>query len=122
MTKLDHLTIFVRDYRVSKAWYMQILALKQEFELPERAAALQDDAGFTLFLEQASTDGINPCCVLYFQVENVEEMYRRLIEAQQKFVHPPQKQFWGYGAELLDPDGYRLRLWDEETMKDKSSP
>ena len=35
------------------------------------------------------------------------------------FVHPPQKVYWGYGAELLDPDGYRLRLWDEVTMREK---
>ena len=23
----------------------------------------------------------------------------------------PQKLFWGYGAELQDPDGYVVRLW-----------
>lgn len=121
MIKLDHLTISVRDYRASRTWYTQILGLKQEFEVPERATALQDDTGFTLFLEQVSTDDINPCCVLYFQVEDVEKIHRRLIGAQQEFVHPPEKRFWGYGAELLDPDGYRLRLWDEKTMKEKEA-
>jgi hypothetical protein len=35
------------------------------------------------------------------------------------FAHPPQKNFWGYGAELVDPDGHRIRLWDEKTMKEK---
>lgn len=30
--------------------------------------------------------------------------------------HPPGKTFWGYGAELLDPDGYLIRLWDEKSM------
>jgi hypothetical protein len=29
------------------------------------------------------------------------------------------KVFWGYGAELCDPDGYRFRLWDEKSMKEK---
>ena len=29
------------------------------------------------------------------------------------------KVFWGYGAELRDPDGYRLRLWDQKSMKEK---
>jgi hypothetical protein len=27
--------------------------------------------------------------------------------------------YWGYGAELLDPDGYRIMLWDEASMKAK---
>jgi len=27
--------------------------------------------------------------------------------------------FWGYGAELLDPDGYRIHLWDEVSMREK---
>ena len=29
------------------------------------------------------------------------------------------KVFWGYGAELRDPDGYSLRLWDQKSMKEK---
>ena len=35
------------------------------------------------------------------------------------FGHGPQKNFWGYGAELADPDGYLIRLWDEKSMKEK---
>jgi len=26
------------------------------------------------------------------------------------FVHAPTKTFWGYGAELKDPDGYVFRI------------
>jgi uncharacterized glyoxalase superfamily protein PhnB len=33
------------------------------------------------------------------------------------FAHAPQKTYWGYGAELRDPDGYLIRLWDERSMK-----
>ena len=29
------------------------------------------------------------------------------------------KVFWGYGAELHDPDGYRLMLWDQKSMKER---
>jgi catechol 2,3-dioxygenase-like lactoylglutathione lyase family enzyme len=35
------------------------------------------------------------------------------------FVAQPQKLFWGYGAELRDPDGYLIRLWDEISMREK---
>jgi hypothetical protein len=34
-----------------------------------------------------------------------------------KFVSPPKRLFWGYGAEVLDPDGYMNHLWDEVTMR-----
>ena len=34
------------------------------------------------------------------------------------FSHPPRKTYWGYGAELADPDGYLIRLWDENSMKE----
>ena len=119
MIKLDHLTIAVRDYRVSRDWYTSTLGLKLEFEVTERAAAVQDDSGFTLFLEQTNGQMVAPCCVLYFQVDDVEVKYQQLAAANTQFVHPPQKQFWGYGAELCDPDGYRLRLWDEQSMREK---
>jgi hypothetical protein len=32
------------------------------------------------------------------------------------FTHGPTPVFWGYGAELSDPDGYPVRIWDEATM------
>jgi hypothetical protein len=31
--------------------------------------------------------------------------------------HPPRKEFWGYGAELRDPDGH-IHLWDEASMRE----
>lgn len=119
MIKLDHLTITVRDYRAAREWYVRLLGLREEFEVPGRAAALQDDAGFTLFVEQAASDrhDAGPSCVLYFQVEDVEARYRQLVQDKVQFVHGPEKTFWGYGAELEDPDGYRLRLWDERSMQ-----
>ena len=47
--------------------------------------------------------------------------YRELAARGIGFTHVPQKLFWGYGAELLDPDGYRIRLWDETSMQEKGS-
>ncbi len=122
MIKLDHLSISVRDYQSSRDWYVTNLGLKVEFEIPERrTAALQDDAGFTLFVGEAA-EGVGPsACALYFQVADVEQEYRRLVAAGLRFEHPPQKVFWGYGAEVADPDGYHVRLWDETSMRAKGS-
>jgi catechol 2,3-dioxygenase-like lactoylglutathione lyase family enzyme len=119
MIKLDHLTIAVRDYRRSRDWYRQVLGLEIEFEIPERrVAAMRDEFDFTIFLAGDAT-AAPPSCLLTFQVEDVERVHRRLSDAGIPFVHGPQKVFWGYGAELEDPDGYRIRLWDQRTMRDK---
>ena len=35
------------------------------------------------------------------------------------FAHEPRKTYWGHGAELADPDGDLVRLWDERSMREK---
>ena len=120
MIKLDHLTIAVSDCDKSREWYMKTLGLKLEFEIPERrTAAVQDEFDFTLFLAETPGGPGRPSCVLSFQVGDVEAQYKTLSAAGVQFDHPPQKTFWGYGAELKDPDGYRIWLWDEKTMREK---
>jgi predicted enzyme related to lactoylglutathione lyase len=121
MIKLDHLVISVRDQHVARDWYVERLGLKVEFEVPERSTcALQDDAGFTLFVERTPA-AVVPETVLYFQVDDVDAAYARLAAAGVKFAHAPQRVFWGYGAELTDPDGHRVRLWDEVSMRDRAA-
>jgi len=50
-------------------------------------------------------------------VNNAENKYQELAKFGVKFVSPPKPQVWGYGAEVLDPDGYINHLWDEVTMQ-----
>jgi catechol 2,3-dioxygenase-like lactoylglutathione lyase family enzyme len=117
---LDHLTILVRDADRSRTWYTTVLGLKVEFELPSpRAVALQDSGGFGLFLDQRAKGDFQPSCVLTFRVEDVDALARTLGAAGVSLSAQPQKLFWGYGAELRDPDGYLVRLWDEQSMKEK---
>ncbi len=58
MAKLDHIRIAVRDWRTSRDWYQKHFGLKIEFEVPDGGdaklgvAAMQDDSGLTLFLDQ----------------------------------------------------------------------
>ena len=120
MIKLDHLAIFVSDPRRSRDWYATHFGFKVEFEVPERdTIALQDDAGLTVFLVRDAERARHPSCGLTFQVGDVEAKHGELVAAGVRFVHGPQKLFWGYGAELTDPDGYLIHLWDERTMREK---
>jgi hypothetical protein len=53
MLKLDHLRLPVSDLARSRDWYLRMLGLTLEFDVPDRqTVALQDDEGFTNVLQQ----------------------------------------------------------------------
>ena len=119
MPRLDHLSLPVRDWRKSRDWYKDHLGFEVEFEIPDRkTAAMRDDADLTIFLYEGEVVD-SPGISFTIQVDDVEATHDMLVAAGVSFVHPPIKVFWGYGAELCDPDGYRLRLWDQKTMEEK---
>lgn len=122
MIRLNHLALFVGSYRRSRDWYATNLGLKVEFEIPERnTVALQDDGGLTLFLSEPVAGAVVANCTLTFEVDDVAAMHRELAARGLAFEKAPQKLFWGYGAELRDPDGYLIYLWDEQSMSEKGT-
>jgi len=120
MVKFDHLTIPVVNWAVSRDWYVENLGLTVEFEIPEaKTAAVQDRHEFTVFLTEGAVPAIPAVFALYFQVSDVRQTYELLADRGIPFHHPPAKVSWGFGAELSDPNGYSIRLWDERSMKDE---
>ncbi len=118
MLKFDHLALPVADWQASRDWYVATLGMSVEFEIPDRlTAAVRDQFDFTIFLVQAPAASGGGGIALWFQVDDVDATHAALSGRGVAFNHPPAKMFWGYGAELSDPDGYRIRLWDETTMK-----
>jgi len=121
MIKLDHLRIPVTDLARSREWYVRTLGLTVEFEVPERrTVALQDSADFTVFLQEVSATVTPNDCALWFRVADVDATFSVWSARGVRFAHEPTKTYWGYGAELYDPDGYLIRLWDEQSMKTKA--
>lgn len=119
MMKFDHLNLPVSDVERSQAWYVSTLGLEIEFEVPDRrTVALHDGDGFALFLQERASVTPNGVA-LWFQVDDVDAIFTAWTERGVVFAHGPKKVFWGYGAELADPDGYLVRLWDARTMKEK---
>lgn len=121
MIKFDHMNLPVSDPKRSRDWYVGNFGFEVEFEVAERGIiAIKDSADFTIFLcpPEASLTGAK--CGLTLQVDNVDAMYDQLKARGLTFTSPPATYFWGYGAELRDPDGYQILLWDEATMREKS--
>jgi catechol 2,3-dioxygenase-like lactoylglutathione lyase family enzyme len=105
----------VADVRRSRDWYVQNLGFKVEFERGG-IVAIQDSAGFTIFLRKAKKRLVGDKITLTIQVKSVDRKHQELSAKDIDFVNSPRNLFWGYGAELLDPDGYMLNLWDRVTM------
>jgi catechol 2,3-dioxygenase-like lactoylglutathione lyase family enzyme len=120
--KFDHMTLPVSDCLASRDWYVKNLGFKVEFENIEKGTvAIQDDDGFTIFLQKTAGKVADEKCSLTIQVKDVDQIYQQLVEAKVRFLHPPKRHFWGYGAELADPEGYVVRLWDEVSMREKGN-
>jgi catechol 2,3-dioxygenase-like lactoylglutathione lyase family enzyme len=120
MIKFDHLRIPVTGLARSRDWYIHTLGLRVEFEMPEKqSVALQDSDGFTIFLQEVHSAVVPNQCALWFQVADVDATFADWSARGVEFAYGPRKSYWGYGAELADPDGYLIRLWDERSMKEK---
>ena len=116
MVKFDHMTLPVSDVRKSRDWYVNNLGFKVEFERGG-TTAIQDSAGFTIFLRKATKRLPGDKVTLTIQLKSVDRTHAKLSKNGLKFLNSPQPLFWGYGAELEDPDGYMLNLWDQVTMR-----
>ena len=121
MPRLDHITLPVKDWRASRDWWRDKLGFEVEFEMADAGiAAMRDSADLTVFLSQADAMGAPAGMALTVQVNDVDAKAAELAAAGVALEQRPRKLFWGYGAELRDPNGYLLRLWDEASMKANS--
>jgi catechol 2,3-dioxygenase-like lactoylglutathione lyase family enzyme len=117
MRTLDHIGIPVSDYPRSRDWYAQVLGLEVEFDAPERRmAAVHDTRDLTIFLTESPPPPDPSKFAFWIQVDDLVGLHRELEARGIVFEHGPAAVAWGYGAELRDPDGYRICLWDEATM------
>ena len=116
MVRLDHMQLPVRDWRAARDWWRDNLGFEVEFEIADRnTVAMKDEADLTVFFSNGSP--LSGDFALTVQVDDVKAKHKALSTKGITFIHPPQKLFWGFGAELRDPNGYLVRLWDEASMK-----
>jgi catechol 2,3-dioxygenase-like lactoylglutathione lyase family enzyme len=116
MSRVSHMVLPVADLQRSRDWYVAKLGFTVERE-QEGVVGIKDAAGLTIFLWEGAENLAGNKITLTIEVDNVDSMFRELQSAGVAFVSPPKIQFWGYGAEVLDPDGYMNHLWDSVTMR-----
>jgi catechol 2,3-dioxygenase-like lactoylglutathione lyase family enzyme len=115
MAKVSHIVLPVSDVQKSREWYVNKLGFTLERERDE-AVGIKDESGLTIFLLKTGDSLAGQKITLTIQVGDVDSKHQELAALGVNFVSPPNRQFWGYGAEVLDPDGYMNHVWDEVTM------
>lgn len=116
MARVSHMVLPVSDIQKSRDWYVNRLGFALERER-EEAVGIKDQSGLTIFLVKITGPSAGHKITLTIEVDNVDSKHEELASLGVRFVSPPKRQFWGYGAEVLDPDGYMNHLWDEVTMR-----
>lgn len=116
MPRISHMVLPVSDVNQSKDWYVNKLGFTLERER-DGVAGIKDKSGLIIFLQKSSSALTGPKINFTIQVDNVDYKYVELAGSGVRFVSGPKRHFWGYGAEVLDPDGYMNHLWDEVSMR-----
>ena len=115
MARVSHMVLPVMDLQRSRDWYVGKLGFTVERE-QEGVVGIRDSGGLTVFLQKVTEGLADRKITLTIEVDDVDRKYRDLSDVGVEFLTPPKMLFWGYGAEVLDPDGYMNHLWDSVTM------
>lgn len=122
MLKYSGLLITVDDIAASRRFYEQLLGqrVKDDF-----GVNVNFEGNFAIHLQthfQGLLGGAAKFPVtrkanngeLYFESDEVDAVYQRLVQAQVEFVHPVQEQPWGQRVmRFYDPDGHVIEIGEQ---------
>lgn len=103
-------TLGVRDVVASIDFYARALGfdvIVSMGEPPNFALLGADGVGLGIVESAAPAVAEFACC--YFDVDGVEELHRRCVDAGARITNPLTRQPWGnYDFVVADPDGHQL--------------
>lgn len=121
--RLNQVTVPCTDYAASVAFY-KTLGLVQIVDSPPRYARFECPAGdeggapATFSIHHAENPMPRDDLTVYFEVDDLEAEYTRLIGAGLDFISPPTDQSWAWKeARLADPAGTRICLYQAGAMR-----
>lgn len=109
---LNQVTLPTVDLERATEFY-RALGLVQIVSSPPRYARFEcPEGGATLSLHHVPSPPTQPGVVIYFECDDLDERYHRLLKMGIKFEGPPTDQPWLWReVHLRDPDGNRLCLF-----------
>lgn len=114
--RLNHVLLYVADVERALEFYEARLGFGHiEVDLPGYARLIAPEGDATIGLHRASADTTPPWnegVRLYLEVENLDDVCRKLAEQGVPFDQMPEDMQWGWRhAYLKDPDGHLLSLY-----------
>jgi catechol 2,3-dioxygenase-like lactoylglutathione lyase family enzyme len=101
----------VRDFAVSQAWYRDVLGLKVELlDEPRGFALLNDGQGGRVAIKEGTPQSSST--ILHFQVVNLNDMMTKISSQGISFGAITESEEGYRHAEVHDPDGYRISLFE----------
>jgi len=117
--KNSSIAVFVRDIEISKKFYQNTLGLEIEFDFGTNVIFKGGIAVWEInpnhiipkkFGNAISNPSINRF-ELYFETENLDEVYQALHSSNVKFLHEIQEERWGQrNIRFFDPDNHLIEI------------
>lgn len=122
--KLHSFVILVKDIGVSKRFYQEILSQEVEMDFGKNVGfksglALWDKeyAQNIIFGSKVSSIDDNRNLEVYFETDNLPEIYDKVKENKVEVIHDIREQPWGQRVfRIFDPDGFIIEI--AESMMD----
>lgn len=110
---LNQVTIPSTDLKISVVFYKKLGLQLIVDSIPRYARFVCPDGNSTFSIHRVDEldKGANGT-IVYFECDNLDEEYKRLISLGIEFMHPPVDQTWLWReARLKDPDGNQVILF-----------
>jgi catechol 2,3-dioxygenase-like lactoylglutathione lyase family enzyme len=111
VSRIDVVYFYVRDLERSIAFYRDVLGIPVEGDDHWAEATLENGVRFALHATEGDADLGSGTLKVDFEVANIEDAAARLRAAGVE-VGETERDDWGAACEFVDPDGYRLHLFE----------
>ena len=110
VSRISIVYLYVRDLERSRAFYRDLLGIPLEGDERWAEATMANGVRFALHKTDSDVELGSGTLRVDFEVADVDEAAARLREAGVE-LGEIERDDWGAACEFVDPDGYRLHLF-----------
>jgi catechol 2,3-dioxygenase-like lactoylglutathione lyase family enzyme len=110
VARINVVYLYVRDLDRSVAFYRDVLGIPLERQGDWAEATFRDGLRFALHLAHGDEELGSGTVRVDFEVADIDESVAALRAAGVEAAEI-EREFWGSACEFVDPDGYRLHLF-----------